>query len=285
MITYVINLINQYQFFANVAFGAVGGLVSGWLFTKYKINKQLEANIKEFELKIEKQHSTNISEEKLKKELERNNQLLYTTLNHYSGFRKGFNEKQLNAIGVVWKAFIELRDTIPSTLTLYLSALKKDEFNYNNIRQSKMFDALQTQIGTLDLDYQHSSKITEISKPVELLRYAISKDLYDLWRAYLAVTGRVVMQFSRGLQSKNISPWQDDEGINQQLKATLTQEEVDHIYSRIFGGFDVALELLRRKAISIITSTITGKEESSNLLEQIEIFEQQQMKSGELESL
>lgn len=240
--------------------GAIGGIVTSWVFTKYRIKTQSTANI---------------TEEQLKKELERNNQLLYTTLNHYSGLRKEIHLKKIDALDIVWQAFINLKTTIPSTIFLYLTVLKKDEFTYSNISKNSYFEATKKQIGTADLDLQHASQIGDISRPIELSRYLINQDLYNIWRSYLAVTGRVVVIFSRGLQSKNITSWQDDKGINQQLAMWLSENELKNVYAMSIGGFDRALELLRMKALNMLIQETTGTEEMHSMLKQIEIYAQQ----------
>jgi len=258
IINSILHVLNEYPFLP----GAIGGLVTGcgsWLFIKHRIKTQSTANI---------------TEEQLKKELERNNQLLYTTLNHYSGLRKEIHSKRINALDIIWQAFINLKPTIPSSLYLCLAVLENEEFTYN-----KIFKIIENQIGKPDFNLEHSNQIYKISQPIELSRYLINPDLYNIWRSYLAVTGRVVLIFSEGLKSKNITPWQDDEGILKQFGMWLNESELNNVYGGI-GGFHRALELLKMKALNMIMHEATGTEETNNMLKQIEIYEQQDQLFG-----
>lgn len=81
----------------------------------------------------------------------------------------------------------------------------------------------------------------------------------------MAVTGRIVVIFSRGMALKDIKPWQDDDGILYPIPAA---------YNIIIGGFDQALRILKIKALNLIIQEATGTEETYSMLKQFKIYGQ-----------
>ena len=273
----LIILINQYQFITNIAVGAVGGLVSGWLFTKYKINKQLEANLKEFELKSEKQHNTTITEEKLRKELEKNNQTLNTILTNYSATRNIIYTKQVNAISTIWETMTSIKATIPTPIPLSLSILSDNEFNYAIISKSTIPAMLNHELVT-----QYILELNNKANKIKILRPFIDIGIYNLWGAYLSVISKIAWQFSDGIHLKNIKSWRKDNYIKSSLSQVLTKEELDKIYSIERGGFDLLTETLELTMLNKIQQNINNNEAVIDVAKQVNIFQnlQQNMASG-----
>ena len=224
----------------------------GFLFAKKRIDKQLTANL---------------TEEELKKELERNNQILISTLGHYSGFKKEIYNVQIDSIKIIWQAFINLKKTIPPSIFHSLMICRKEEFDWSWFNEMKLINNLSEEIETSDFAFKYSHQVSNIYIEIENIRYALNEDLYSLWRAYLAILTRVVFMFAENIRNNKIYCWQEDIEVDNNIRNFFDKKEMTFIYMKDKkGGFGEVMELFSLKAINNINKRLSGKEEVEDLV-------------------
>lgn len=251
---HILAVLKDYSIILQIIVNSIMSLVLvliGYYFSVKKIKKQLKANI---------------TQDQLKHAIDHNNKLLQTSLDHYSGFRKNLYDKKLQTLDLIWKFFIEFNKTIPSGsgFKILMSLNRNDLIRFHNdekiinlVKNENLFEVYKEQYGLID--------------PIIQSGYLINKDLYMIFEVYHTVIMRFIVLILGELFTSNpIFLWQDDKFIIENLRLVITEDELNAIYSdEELGTFNLALNLLKEKALNKIIHEITGEEESKNLLDHI----------------
>ena len=205
--------------------------------------------------------------EELRKDLMRSNNTLSNLQNNYLSQIQVVNVKKLEAMEQLWKACLLVRESIPSSLYPVLSILPEE---YVNMEYLNTPNPKGLEIGK---EIRIIAPIIDINKPIEKLRPFIPMDLYALHKTHTSIVTGAVFNAITKFEKGNITHWKNEESIKKLLCETLTDREINHIYSLTYQSFQSLMELMELKIIECINKNITGEGTTVDSIEQLKRME------------
>lgn len=190
--------------------------------------------------------------EKLRAEITHEHSIFTTILNSYSSGHQFAQLNRIEAVQTLWNNVLELRKLgrIPS---LFFGNLLATEYNQVYDKQ-QMMDILN------DLSASDTiKKQSNINDDVEKYRPFLGEYLWNLYKAYSILVGRVVWLLAEGRDNRNIVSWHKDEHLRSVLNVILTTEERTSIYSRDTCPFDEGTRILEQKMLDEMFKVISGE--------------------------
>lgn len=234
------------------ALGAVGGggaiifFLSSWL-GKVWANRILEADRSKYAAELEGIKLAN------------QNAVNSLSLAHtaYLESKKGFTERRLKTIDTIWEEIIFIRDNKPSPIN-FLDILVFSE--YQNFATNPKFSYVENETKL--------EKITILNRnQVDLVLPYLDDRSYQIYWAYRALAGRLTFYINKFFSNEIPDyDWRDDSGVQQILKSTLSDVEVDEFRDGKWGAQRLFqyLEVLLSRHLKKLAS---GTELASEALE------------------
>lgn len=98
-------------------------------------------------------------------------------------------------------------------------------------------------------------------------------DLYALHKTHTSIVTGAVFNAITKFEKGNITHWKNEESIKKLLCETLTDREINHIYSLTYQSFQSLMELMELKIIECINKNITGEGTTVDSIEQLKRME------------
>lgn len=223
-------------------------------------------------LKASWNKSASLGLQDVKYQLEKNNSTIERLQSNYLFHVQNTHIKRVEAIEIVWNSVLEIREGIPSVISLCLSILQDSEINnavLDKAGKEKTFGEL---VGKLD-EAGNTLFVVDASNKVQKLRPFIKEELYSLFKTYVAVIGRTVHLFIWQYKQGKLSTWKSDENIRTLLKDVLTDQEFKHISTKRVGAFNDMMNLLELKMLGMMRNTLTGSDADIDTIKQIKTLE------------
>ena len=126
-------------------------------------------------------------------------------------------ERRIKAVDELWREIVRIRDEAPPAITV-LDVLLPTELNKPDVQGH-----LREMLPRKDLGSAFRNSEIEVVRPF------VGEQLFLQFYVYRAVSGRIVFLLEKGLESDNVTPWYDDQGIHQLLGYVLTEEEIEQL--------------------------------------------------------
>ena len=113
-----------------------------------------------------------------------------------------------------------------------------------------------------------NGKILMLYKPY------ISDRSYKLYYSYQGLIGRVTHQFIWEYSKLKVFDWKKDKGIEDILKITLTEKELDYVKSLKIGSLNTLIDLLEYKILQDFRDALNIKDSTSDTISYLKDIEQ-----------
>ncbi|MFT7232380.1 MAG: hypothetical protein ACI8TA_001596 [Cyclobacteriaceae bacterium] len=215
---------------------------------------------------------TNKEIELLKQELTRNNTTLNNIQSNYLTQVQAVSTKRLEAIELLWKSCLIIRDSIPTHVFPILSVFPEEYINMERLNTPNPGGTeLGKELGKLDIDV--IMPILESSKSIQQYRPFIPIELYTLYKTYTSVVSGAIFNAITKFKKGTITHWKNEDSIKKLLQEVLTEKEIEHIYSLYTQSFQSLLELMELKIIESINKSLSGEGTTLDSIEQLKKIE------------
>lgn len=246
--------------------GAVSGLIAlfarEWITSRVKgsIEHEYAQKLETYKAKLTAEHD--IALERLRADAARQMATRDSAMDNFAAARNAAYERRLNAIDVLWKGVLMLRERRPQIVFLLDNILVPQEYPevFTNPRFRPLLDALSTDDLML--------KINKASEEIEQHRPFMGELLYSYFWAYRALVGRTAFLVEKGRDGGKLQEWFDDPGYRTLVSAVLTKGEIDAVNARGIGKLETTQQLLEGKILTSANKLISGEESAASGLEQ-----------------
>lgn len=217
---------------------------------KAQSDKELE------ELKAELKSKSEIDLEHLKFDFSKSLNGLSSTIATASANFSFANEKRLEAIEVLWKATLELREFQSTTSFLYSVLTKKEleELMSRNENHGNFFSTMKS------LNEEALSNNIAINrKSIEPLRPFLTVSIWSYYLLYSIFIGRTYFLLFKSWKNEKLSYWMDDKALLNVFEEFLSKEERQYIFPERENSYNNVLNYIESKITEEINKFMSGK--------------------------
>ncbi|MDW7695910.1 hypothetical protein R9C00_25560 [Flammeovirgaceae bacterium SG7u.111] len=210
--------------------------------------------------------------EEIRSELTKNNSTLNALQSNYFLSIQKLYDKRIEAATHIWSATIEVRNKMPSIISLILSILTDNELNNQTLdKANSNGERLGDQIANLnELDVK---KMVDPSMVIDQYKPFIRDDLYKIFKIYVAVMGRITLNIILDYKKGSLRGWKKDDGLHQLLPNALTEMEIDYIMGLQIAAFDNLANIFNIKIENLIRKMLSSEDSNIDTIKQLKELE------------
>jgi len=205
--------------------------------------------------------------EEIKGDINRSNNIVDSiTRNHLSSSQK-LLDKKIEAYELLWSSILNIRDNFPPGIFLVHMLLIDSE-----IEKPDAFADLNNnpKIGPILRSYDRDDemkKLIDNGKSLIILKPYLSDSSFKLFNAYQVLIGRVTHQFIWDYKHSKIYVWKNDESLEEILRITLTDKELNYIKDLKLNSLAALINLLEYKILQDYRINLEIKETTTDTIE------------------
>jgi len=203
--------------------------------------------------------------------------VLSATLATFASGHGAAQERRLNAVEQIWRAFVAIRTQVPA-LTVLAEILTDDEFAALDAQKGLPANYTPTEL------MEETKRLMVATHEVESHRPFVGELAWARFYMYRAVSFRLLVIFETGLRTGKFTPWRKDSGMQQLLSSALTEDELATVMSRSLAPWYSTRNILEGKFLQEVHGVISGKHASDASLGEatriLEAAQRVQLNSG-----
>lgn len=202
----------------------------------------------------------------------------------YGAFAEGQRaamERRLKGIDELWKAVLELRNSLPPVLTVF-DVITVDE--YQTIQNNPQFQALSANLSEEKI-------VALIQQSIEEVRPYVGEYMWAVFYCYQAILLRIALLARWGRTDKEKLEWFKDTGTRSLMASVFTPPEIEEFDRTTFGKVSWVRQRLEWKLLSGAQKVISGEifsgatmEQAKAIQEKLEKAKVEQKRAEELSS-
>lgn len=219
------------------------------------------------------QHAYNNEIEKIRGEIGKHNELLTLIIQNHLASSQKILDKKIQAYEILWSNILEIRNNLPSGISLVYQIFLEDELTKDNA-----FEMLNDnpKVGPILRSYNTDSEMkkdVEAKKSLLKLRPYISDDSIKLFHSYEGIIGRITYKFIWDYAKNTVYNWKKDTAFKSILEVSLTEKEINYIMDTKIHALHSLIELIEYKILQDFKKNLNIKESETDTIDYLKQIE------------
>jgi hypothetical protein len=180
--------------------------------------------------------------------------IMESAVSNLSSGQKVAQEKKIQAIEILWKNIIEIRDGLQSAITFYKILLPSE---YNDV-----FTKSNMRLMISDLNEGQIAQTISKTYDTEIYRPYLGEKLWLLFFIYRAFLGRISHILIDGLNKGTIEDWRKDNAVHSLLENVFHDEQMKAVTNESPIAMHNAITLLEAMILEEISLIMSGEKAS-----------------------
>ncbi len=249
-----------------VLIAALGWLFRTWIAKRLTASVQHEYDARLAALSAELKERTDASAARLKANFDRESEKLKLASQSFGEVQKASLTKRLEAVEKMWKAALNLSDSVPAAVTTL------DVLTEREILEADGIENYMRLLHTLNHEKVNGRVMEETRKLAEHRLY-IGEVLWSLYATYQAVTLRTIYLVDNSKHNSKNRLWHEDKNIQLYIKAALGGSTFAEFKQLEHGRSRWLHDKFVRKILQTMDSIIAGRDFGVAALQQAEMME------------